>query len=89
MFTYARQSEKVDVKLIVRRSDGQEVREATTFLGKLPERKVPAEDDAARRQRDDLTERTRKLEKDLQTMREEMRQQQRRRMMNQVTGGKK
>ena len=33
--------------------------------------------------------RTRKLEKDLQTMREEMRQQQRRRMVNQVSGGKK
>jgi proteasome lid subunit RPN8/RPN11 len=88
-FTYARQSEKVDVKLIVRRTDGQELREATTFLGKLPERKAPVEDDTARRQRDELAERTRKLEKDLQTMREEMRQQQRRRMVNQVSGGKK
>jgi hypothetical protein len=87
-FTYARQSEKVDVKLIVRRTDGQELREATTFLGKLPERKAPAEDDTARRQREELAERTRKLEKDLQTMREEMRQQRLRRMVNQVSGRK-
>jgi proteasome lid subunit RPN8/RPN11 len=97
-FTYARQSEKVDVKLIVRRPDGQESREATTFLGRLPERKPPLEDGAARKQRDELAAqaaklktdlnsqaaRTRKLEKDLETMREEMRRQQRKRMVNQV-----
>jgi hypothetical protein len=102
-FTYARQSEKVDVKLIVRWPDGQESREVATFLGKLPERKAPAEDEAARKQREELAAqaeklktdlnwqvaRTRKLEKDLQRMRVQMRRQQRKRMPDQATGGKK
>ena len=102
-FTYARQTEKVDVKLIVRRPDGQESREVTTFLGKLPERKAPVEDEEARKQREELAAeaeklktdlnsqaaRTRKLEKDVQTMREEIRQQQRKRMLNQLPDGKK
>ena len=96
-FTYARTAEKVDVKLIVHQANGPDFREVTSFLGKLPERK-PAEDPQAQRQREemarqeaklkaDLTfqaERTKKLEKDVKSMRDEMRRQQLRRLNNQV-----
>jgi hypothetical protein len=97
-FTYARQSEKVDVKLIVHQTNAPDFREATSFLGKLPDRK-PVEDPELQKQRDDLAKqaaklkldlnwqavKTKKLEKDLQSMREEMRQQQLKRLNNQLT----
>jgi proteasome lid subunit RPN8/RPN11 len=100
-FTYARQNERVDMKLILHQPDGSQVREVTTFLGKLPEQKT-AEDPEIRKQRDELAAhasklqtdldrqaaRTRKLEKDLKTIRDEMRQQQQRRMTNQIPEGK-
>jgi len=74
------------------------VNEVTTFLGKVPERKVVAEDPEVRKERDELARqaskfktdlekqaaRTRKLEKDLKGMKDEMRQQQQRRMTNMV-----
>jgi proteasome lid subunit RPN8/RPN11 len=96
-FTYARTAEKVDVKLIVHQKDGPDLREITSFLGKLPDRK-PAEDSEALKQRDEMAKqaaklkadltsqaaKTKKLEKDVQSMRQEMRQQQQRRMNNQA-----
>jgi proteasome lid subunit RPN8/RPN11 len=96
-FTYARTAEKVDVRLIVHQKEGPDVREVTSFLGKLPERK-PAEDPAALKQREEMAKqaaklkadlnsqaaKTKKLEKDVQSMREEMRKQQLRRLNNQV-----
>ena len=96
-FTYARTAEKVDVRLIVHQKDGPDLREVTSFLGKLPDRK-PVEDPAAQQQRDEMTKqaaklkadlnsqaaKTKKLEKDVQAMREEMRKQQLRRLNNQV-----
>jgi hypothetical protein len=97
-FTYARTTEKVDVKLIVHRKDGPDIREIASFLGKLPNRQ-PAEDPQAQeKQRDETAKqaakfkadmnaqaaKTRKLEKEVQSMREEMRQQQLRRLNNQV-----
>ena len=96
-FTYARTAEKVDVRLIVHLKEGPDVREVTSFLGKLPERK-PVEDPEAQKQRDEMTKqaaklkaelnsqaaKTKKLEKDVQSMREEMRKQQLRRLNNQV-----
>jgi proteasome lid subunit RPN8/RPN11 len=97
-FTYARTTEKVDVKLIVHRKDGPDLREIASFLGKLPNRQ-PAEDpQAQRKQRDETAKqaaklkadmnaqaaKTRKLEKEVQSMREEMRQQQLRRLNNQA-----
>jgi proteasome lid subunit RPN8/RPN11 len=98
-FTYARTAEKVDVKLIVHRNNGPDIREVTSFLGKLPDRK-PTEDPEAQKQREDMAKeadkmkadltlqaaKTKKLEKDLQSMREELRQQQQRRMNNQAPG---
>ena len=101
-FTYARQSERVDVKLTLRQPDGRVVRDVTTFLGKLPEKKAPEEDPAIRKQRDEAAARasklqtdldhqaarTRKLEKDVKTMRDEMRRQQQRRLTNQLPEGK-
>ena len=97
-FTYARTTEKVDVKLIVHRKDGPDLREIASFLGRLPNRQ-PAEDPQAQREQRDETAkqaaklkadmsaqaaRTRKLENEVQSMREEMRQQQLRRLNNQV-----
>jgi proteasome lid subunit RPN8/RPN11 len=96
-FTYVRTAEKVDVRLTVHQKDGPDLREITSFLGKLPERK-PAEDPEAQKQRDEMAKqaaklkadlnsqaaKTKKLEKDVQSMREEMRKQQLRRLNNQV-----
>jgi proteasome lid subunit RPN8/RPN11 len=97
-FTYARQAEKVDVKLIVHQANAPDVREVTSFLGKLPDPKPPVEDPEIQKQRDELAKqaaklkldlnwqamKTKKLEKDLQSMREEMRQQQLKRLNNQL-----
>jgi proteasome lid subunit RPN8/RPN11 len=97
-FTYARTTEKVDVQLIVHRKDGPDLREIASFLGKLPDRR-PAEDpEVQRKQREETAQqaarlktdmsaqaaKTTKLEKEVQFMREEMRQQQLRRLNNQV-----
>jgi hypothetical protein len=97
-FTYARTTEKVDVKLIVHRKDYPDLREIASFLGKLPNRQ-PAEDAAAQQKDRDETAKqsaklkadlnaqaakTRKLEKEVESMQEEMRQQQLRRLNNQA-----
>jgi proteasome lid subunit RPN8/RPN11 len=96
-FTYARTAEKVDVRLIVHQKNGPDFREVTSFLGKLPEPK-PAEEPEAVKQRDEMAKqaaklkadltfqaaKTKKLEKDVQTMKDEMRLQQQRRMNSQV-----
>jgi proteasome lid subunit RPN8/RPN11 len=96
-FTYARTAEKVDVRLIVHQKEGPDVREVASFLGKLPERK-PVENPEAQKQRDEMAKqaaklkadlnsqaaKTKKLEKDVQSMREEIRKQQLRRLSNQV-----
>jgi len=98
-FTYARTAEKVDVRLIVHQKNGPDLREVTSFLGKLPDRK-PAEDPEAQKQREEMVKqaaklkadlnfqaaKTRKLEKDVQSLRQEMRQQQQHRLNNQVPG---
>ena len=96
-FTYARTSEKVDVLLIVHQKDGPDLREVTSFLGKLPDRKPP-EDPEAQKKREEMAQqaakmkadvsvqaaKTKKLEKEVQTMREELRQQRQRRLTNQL-----
>jgi proteasome lid subunit RPN8/RPN11 len=93
-FTYARTADKVDVLLIVHRKDGPDLREVTSFLGKLPDRQ-PAEDpEAQREQREEAAKlkadmssqaaKTRKLEQEVRSMREELRQRQRRRLNNQL-----
>ena len=97
-FTYARTEEKVDVLLIVHQKDGPDLREVTSFLGKLPDR-PPAEDaEAQQKQREEMAKqaaklkadvnsqaaKTKKLEQEVRSMREELRQQQQRRMNNQL-----
>jgi len=96
VFTYGRQNEKVDVRLIVRNPDGKEVAEATTYIGKLPDRKPAAESEEAKKAREEMAAqaakmkadlnfqaaKTRKLEKQLQ----DLRQQQQKRMQNQIEG---
>jgi proteasome lid subunit RPN8/RPN11 len=97
-FTYARTSEKVDVLLIVHQKDGPDVREVTSFLGKLPSRKTVEEQEAEQKQREEAAQqaakmkadltfqaaKTKKLEQEVETMREELRQQQQRRLNNQI-----
>jgi len=96
-FSYLRQSERVDVKLTLGAAEGRQVRDVTTFLGKLPLRQPEAEIEA-RRQRDELAAqaaklktdlemqaaRTRKLERDLKTVQTELKTAQQRRMTNQI-----
>ena len=98
LFTYVRQNERVDLKLILHQPDGTKVNGVTTFLGKMPERSAAAEDPEVRKERDELArqaaklkddlakqaERTRKLEKDLKGMKDEIHQQQKRRMTNMI-----
>ena len=89
-FTYARTSEKVDVLLIVHQKDGPDLHEVTSFLGKMPDRKVEDSDDQLRqaaRIKADLNSqaaKTKKLEQEVKSMREELRQQQQRRLTNQL-----
>ncbi len=97
IFTYARTAEKVDVRLIVHQEKGPDLREVTSFLGKLPERQ-PVETPQARKQREDAARqaaklkadltvqaaKTKKLERDLKSMRDQMRLQQLRRLKNQA-----
>ena len=99
-FTYGRQGEQVDVKLSIHLPNGQQSRGATSFLGKLPERKPPSEDPEIRKQRDALAEeaaklksdlaaeaaRTRKLERSLDQVKKTLQEQQRKRMENQSPG---
>src|SRR5262249_53867223 len=101
-FTYGRQGEKVDVKLMVKRADGSESREVTAFFGKLPVKKSVEEEAAAKKEREDFAAqatklkndlnwqvlKTKKLEKDLKDVREEVRQQMQKRMANQAAEGK-
>ncbi len=65
VFTYARQSERVDVALIVDQPHGPQVREVTSFLGKLPDRNTAAGDATLRRERDQLAAQAAKLKSDL------------------------
>jgi hypothetical protein len=97
-FTYAREAESVDIKLIVHQAHGPDIREAIGFLGKLPARKTPEEGLGAEKQREEdkkqaamlkaelnsQAAKARKLERDLVLMREELKQQQRRRFNNQA-----
>ena len=96
-FTYSRQSERVDIKLAIHLPGGQQAHGATSFLGRLPERKPPPEDPEIRKQRDALaTEgaklrsdlaaevaRTKKLAKSLDEVKQVIQEQQRKRMENQ------
>ena len=76
-FTYARHAERVDVTLSVAQSDGRVVKEQTSFLGRLPAPGSAGDADAQRAEKlqKDLefqAAKTRKLEKDLKDMREEL-----------------
>jgi proteasome lid subunit RPN8/RPN11 len=84
-FTYARQSERVDVTLIATEPGGQMVREQASFLGRLPTQRAtpssqpvaPTGDTDAEREKlqKDLNfqaAKTRKLEKDLKDMQEQL-----------------
>jgi proteasome lid subunit RPN8/RPN11 len=96
-FTYARRGEEVDLKLSIHLPNGQQARGATSFLGRLPERKPQPEAPEIRRQRDALAEeaaklrsdlaaeaaRTRKLETSLDEVKKVLQDQQRKRLDNQ------
>ncbi|HEX3748826.1 MAG TPA: hypothetical protein VHW09_33100 [Bryobacteraceae bacterium] len=85
-FTYVRQSDRVDVTLLASEPGGQIVKEQTSFLGRLPGEKGVAQDpqavqtgDTEAQKADKLQKdlnfqaaKTRKLEKDLKAMQDEM-----------------
>jgi hypothetical protein len=93
-FTYSRQAERVEVRLAV----GDQVKETASFLGKLPEHKLPPEDPAVRKERDDLRQqatklkgdlefqaaKTRKLEKALNDVKDQLEKESQRRLANQL-----
>ena len=93
-FTYSRQGERVEVRLAV----GDQVKEIASFLGKLPEHKLPPEDPAVRKERDDLRQqaaklkgdlesqaaKTRKLEKALNDVKDQLAKESQRRLANQL-----
>ena len=99
-FVYARQSERVDIKLAIHLPGGQQAHGATSFLGRLPDHKPPPEDPEIRKQRDALAEeaaklksdltaevaRTKKLAKSLDEVKKTLQEQQRKRMENQSPG---
>jgi proteasome lid subunit RPN8/RPN11 len=93
-FTYSRQAERVEVRLAV----GDQLKETASFLGKLPDHKLPPEDPAVRKERDDLRQqaaklkgdlesqaaKTRKLEKALNDVKEQLAKEAQRRLANQL-----
>ena len=95
-FTYVRQGERVDVALSMDEPGAQRLRESTTFLGPAP--LLPQDVDNLRRERDDLARHNLKLESDLKAAEDHnrrlqkslddvtkrLRDQQRRRLENQV-----
>lgn len=97
-FTYARNAGNVDIKLILPQQHGPDFREVTSFLGKPPERKSDAQLEAERLQREEMARqsakmkfemnsqaaKTKRLEQEVESMREELRQQQQHRLNNQV-----
>ena len=97
-FRYGRESERVDVALTATEPNGQQVREVTSFLGKLPSQKARAEDPEIRKERDAQTQRadklqkdlnfqaskTRQLERDLKEVRDQLQIEQRRRLQSQT-----
>jgi septal ring factor EnvC (AmiA/AmiB activator) len=84
----------VEVRLAV----GDQIKEVASFLGKLPEHKPPPEDPAVRKERDELRQqvakqkadldaqaaKTRKLEKALNDVKEQLARESQRRMNNQL-----
>jgi proteasome lid subunit RPN8/RPN11 len=64
VFTFARQTERVDVSLGLTQPDGRASREVTMFVGKLPDR-TPAADPAVQEERDNLTKQVAKMQTDL------------------------
>jgi proteasome lid subunit RPN8/RPN11 len=99
VFTIARQSERVDVSLVLNRPDGSPIREVTGFIGKLPEPKTasqenaapqPIQDDVAkiRADLDGEIERSRKMQKSVDFVAKQLRDQQRSRPLNQAPAKK-
>ncbi len=81
--TYGRQSERVDVVLMIRSHSGTTVREASTYIGKIPSRpveEIPKKADDAK----DLRGRNKKLEKTVDDLRNQLQKEQyRKRLENQ------
>lgn len=97
VFTFARQTERVDVSLGLTQPDGHAPREVTTFIGKLPDKKL-VEDPAGLSRRDSLAKqvanmrsdlnaeiaRNAKLRQTVDQLSKRLREQQRSRLHNQV-----
>jgi proteasome lid subunit RPN8/RPN11 len=92
VFTYERESEKVDVTLVVRQPDGRQIREATSFLGGPPPYRPGEREELTRKAaglQSDLNaqeKRARSLEKSLKDARARLKREQQRRLVNQDPG---
>jgi len=88
VFTYGRQGEKVEIKLTIRMPDGRDIRQVTTFLGALPPalQRDEAAKEAAQLKSDLATQekRTRKLERSLSDVQKTIKEEQLKRLENQV-----
>jgi proteasome lid subunit RPN8/RPN11 len=98
VFTVARQSERVDVSLVLNRPDGPPIREVTSFIGQLPDSKSAPQENATsqtkqedlasqvekiRADLDDEIQRNRKLQKSFDFQTKQLHDQQRGRLLNQ------
>lgn len=94
VFTIARQTERVDVSLVLNQPDGLPVREVTGFIGKLPEAKSalqespaphPIQGDVAkiRADLDGEIQRNRKMQKSVDFLAKQLHDQHRDRLLNQ------
>jgi len=97
VFTFGRQTERVDVRLDLTQPGSRASREVTTFMGRLPDRK-PAEDPAVKEERDKLAKQVEKIQSDLNVeiernanlrksvdqLSKQLREQQRGRLLNQA-----
>jgi len=85
VFTFARQTERVDVSLALTQPDGSAPREVTAFLGKLPGSEDPAVRDKLAKIQAELdaeVERNARLQKDLDRLSKEFHDQARGRALD-------
>ena len=64
-FTYARQGERVDLHLTATAADGKQIEQSTTFVGKLPAVKQPADDAQVRKELTALASQSGQLKSEL------------------------
>jgi JAB1/Mov34/MPN/PAD-1 ubiquitin protease len=98
VFTIARQDERVDVSLVLNRTDGQPIREVTGFIGKLPDAKTASQEGVPPPMQDDVTkiradldeevQRNRTMQKSIDFLAKQLHDQQRAHLLNHAAAKK-